>query len=205
MKWNFRCSFSPSLPDTKIFTTPIKITRSAFPAAIVVRNCMLKLKIEHHYRETKTGALDLEKGAHMAKLIDPSTEFGRRVAQRLRDERIIWLTTVSEVNEPHPRPVWFLWDGETFLIFSQAGTHKLEHIRGNPMVSLNLDGDGMGGDIIVFTGEAWADQQAPPKDQWDEYTQKYTEGMKRIGMTAQEFAAGYSVLLRVKPLRLRGH
>ena len=48
--------------------------------------------------------------------LDPSTEFGARVERRLPDERIIWLTTVGPDNTPQPSPVWFFWDGETFLI-----------------------------------------------------------------------------------------
>lgn len=141
----------------------------------------------------------------MTELFDTLTDFGARVAARLLDERIIWLTTVSENNEPHPRPVWFLWDGETFLIFSRPGTHKLAHIRSNPKVSLNLDGDGLGGDIIVFTGEAWIDENGLSPAVMEEYLQKYAEGLKRISFTRGEFAKEYSSLIRVKPVRLRGH
>ena len=64
-------------------------------------------------------------------MIDLSTEFGQRVQRRLTEERIIWLTTVSEGSTPQPRPVWFLWDGETFLIYSRPNTYKLRHIKHN--------------------------------------------------------------------------
>ncbi|MFQ5612516.1 MAG: hypothetical protein ACE5H9_10325 [Anaerolineae bacterium] len=40
--------------------------------------------------------------------IDLSTEFGLRVARRLREERIIWLTTLRADQTPQPSPVWFL-------------------------------------------------------------------------------------------------
>ena len=138
-------------------------------------------------------------------MIDQSTEFGRRVVRRLREERIIWLTTLGSDGAPQPRPVWFLWDGETFLIYSQPNTHKIEHIRRSPHVSLNFDSDVLGGDIIVFTGEGRIAEDAPLAHQVAEYVEKYEAGFARIGMTAEEFANSYSVALRVTPTNLRGH
>ena len=138
-------------------------------------------------------------------LLDPSTSFGQRVIRRLGHERIAWLTTIDGAGAPQPRPVWFLWDDETFLIYSKPETAKLRHIVHNPRVSLNLDGDGQGGDIIVFTGEAWLDADAPPADQVTAYVEKYQPGFDRIGMTAAAFAQTYSVAVRMRPHRLRGH
>jgi PPOX class probable F420-dependent enzyme len=54
-------------------------------------------------------------------LIDPSTDFGARVARRLADETIGWLVTVDAEGTPQPSPVWYLWDGETILIYSNPG------------------------------------------------------------------------------------
>src|ERR1700737_3057930 len=88
-------------------------------------------------------------------LPDPSTLFGERVARRLRDERLIWLTTVDAKGTPQPTPVWFLWDEatSTILVYSRADAKRLAHISQNPRVAFNLDGNGKGGDIIVITGE----------------------------------------------------
>ena len=49
---------------------------------------------------------------------DPSTPFGERIARRLREEHLIWLTTVDAFGTPQPNPVWFLWDGDTVLIYN---------------------------------------------------------------------------------------
>jgi PPOX class probable F420-dependent enzyme len=138
-------------------------------------------------------------------MIDTTTEFGQRVARRLAEERIAWLNTVDSNGIPQPRPVWFLWNGATFLIYSRPGTAKLRHIAERPQVALHLDGDGLGGDIVVFTGQAAIDLSAPPADQLPAYVAKYQAGFARIGMTAAEFAASYSVAVRVTPLKLRGH
>ena len=43
-------------------------------------------------------------------MIDFTTEFGRRVRQRLDEEYFIWFTTVGTDLTPQPRPVWFSED-----------------------------------------------------------------------------------------------
>jgi PPOX class probable F420-dependent enzyme len=138
-------------------------------------------------------------------MIDLKSEFGRRVARRLREEQVIWLTTVGSDNTPQPRPVWFFWDGETFLIYSQPNAHKLRHIARNPKVALNLDSDGQGGDIVVFTGEAHIAENALPANEAVEYAEKYQEGIVDLGMSPEDFAHSYSVAVRVTPTNLRGH
>jgi PPOX class probable F420-dependent enzyme len=137
--------------------------------------------------------------------IDTSTDFGKRVERRLGEEWIAWLTTMDSQGMPQPRPVWFLWDSESFLIYSRPGMAKLAHIGRNPHVSLNLDSDGRGGDIIVFIGEASVEPGAPPADQVAAYITKYEKAMERIRMTPGEFAITYSVAIRVRPNKLRGH
>lgn len=137
--------------------------------------------------------------------IDTTSEFGKRAAQRLRDELIYWLVTVGPDGTPEPSPVWALWDGETFLIYSRPATPKLRNVVARPRVALHLDGDGRGGDIVIVTGEARLTPDAPPADRVPEYVAKYREGFRRINMTPEAFARAYSVALRVTPSRLRGH
>src|SRR5215211_6088435 len=105
--------------------------------------------------------------------IDTSSEFGARVVRRLTEEPIGWLTTTSADGTPQPSPIWFLWDGETALIYSQPNTPKLRHIAANPRVSLNLDGDGQGGDIVILTGESQIDEAAPSSAALPAYQAKY--------------------------------
>ena len=139
-------------------------------------------------------------------LVDESTTFGARAARRLRDEKLGWLTTVRADGTPVPVPVWFLWDGEaSFLIYSRPGTAKLRNIERNPKVALSLDGDGQGGDIVVVLGEARVADGEPPADQVPDYVEKYTRGFERNRWTPAEFAADYSVPVRVTGVALRGH
>lgn len=137
--------------------------------------------------------------------IDQNTPFGARVARRLSDELIIWLTTTRADGTPEPSPVWFLWDGNSFLIYSQPDTPKLRHLARNPKVALNFDGDGQGGDIVVFTGEARIARDEPPSNTVAGYQAKYRAEIGRIGMTPETFASAYAVPIRIEPTRLRGH
>jgi PPOX class probable F420-dependent enzyme len=137
--------------------------------------------------------------------IDTGSEFGGRAARRLRDELIYWLVTIGPDGTPQPSPVWALWDGETFLIYSQPDTPKLGNIAARPRVALHLDGDGRGGDVVIVTGDARVAADALPADRVPEYVAKYREGLRRIGMTPESFARAYSVAVRVTPTRLRGH
>lgn len=137
--------------------------------------------------------------------LDRSTEFGLRVERRLRQDRLGWLTTVGADGTPQPSPIWFLWDGETILIYSRAETPRLRNIAARPRVSLNLDGDGRGGDVVVLSGSCAVDPETSPVDAHPAYLAKYREGILRLGMTAEEFAAAYPVPIRMTPSRLRGH
>ena len=134
-----------------------------------------------------------------------ASPFGARIERRLRDETVIWLTTVGPDGMPQPVPVWFLWDGETMLIYSRPNTPKLRNIAHAPRVALSFDGNGHGGDIIVFGGEARIAENEPPANQVGPYVAKYGDGFTRIGMTAAEFAQTYSVAVRVTPATVRGH
>jgi len=138
-------------------------------------------------------------------MLDTTTGFGARAERRLREEIIIWLTTVGPDRTPQPSPVWFLWDGETFLIYSKPNTPKLRNIARNPRVALNLDGDGRGGNIVVITGEARVAPDAPPATAVPAYLAKYQEQIARNWKTPEGFAREYSEPIRVTPSKLRGH
>jgi PPOX class probable F420-dependent enzyme len=72
-------------------------------------------------------------------------------------------------------------------------------------VALTFDSDRQGGDVIVITGTAQIDEQAPPVHQHPEYAKKYAAKISGMGMTAESFGRAYSVAIRVTPTSLRGH
>lgn len=138
-------------------------------------------------------------------MLDFTSDFGKRAADRLSKATIIWLTTVGGDGTPQPSPVWFLWDGESALIYSQPDTPKIRNIGRHAQVTLNLDGDGDGGDIIILTGTATVEPIAPPATEIPAYLAKYGPEIAKIGMTPESFAASYSATIRVTPTKLRGN
>ena len=135
---------------------------------------------------------------------DLTTDFGKQVERRLKDEIVIWLTTVRSNGTPEPSPVWFYWDGATALIYSMPGKTKLKAIAANPRVALNFNSTATGDDIVVLTGEARIDSDAPQADQHPAYLAKYRQPIAGIGMTPEHFAKGYSVAILVTPTTMRG-
>jgi PPOX class probable F420-dependent enzyme len=124
------------------------------------------------------------------------------VESRLRREAIAWLTTVREDGQPQPVPVWFSWDGEQFVVFSRPGTQKLRNIAVNPKVSLHLNSDERGGQVVRFDGLAEIVPDGQPATAYPAMIEKYREGIRSLGMTPESFARSYSVQIRVRPMRL---
>ena len=138
-------------------------------------------------------------------MIDLTSDFGRFVDRHLRDQYAIWLTTIDSKLTPQPRPVWFIWEGEAFLIFSQAKAYKVAHIRKHPNVALHFNTDETGDKhVIVFTGEAFVEIESPPAHRVPAYFEKYKEGISGLAMTPEEFSREYSVAIKIRPAELRG-
>ena len=138
-------------------------------------------------------------------MIDLTSKLGRKARLYLRQEYVVWLTTVSSDLSPQPRPVWFIWDGASFLIFSQPHAHKVQHITARPQVALHFNTDETGDqDVIIFVGTATIDTTVPPAHKARAYLRKYRAGMEELGMTPEQFSRDYSVAIRVTPTTLRG-
>jgi PPOX class probable F420-dependent enzyme len=102
-------------------------------------------------------------------VIDEGTEFGARVARHLRDEIVVWLTTVTPAGAPVPAPVWFLWDGaDAVTMYSLPGA-RVRKLEATPRVTLNFAGDERGGDIVVVAGHGTIDRDAPSADHAEAY------------------------------------
>ena len=138
-------------------------------------------------------------------MLDFTSPIGQRIQQRLEEEETIWLTTVDASHTPQPRPVWFHWDGETAMIFSQSGAAKLRHIARNPRVALNFNTGEDGGDVGVLIGEARLLQDAPsPLARVQVYSKNNAAGIQDIGLTPESTQAEYSAVILVTPSALRG-
>jgi PPOX class probable F420-dependent enzyme len=137
-------------------------------------------------------------------LLDPETEFGKKVARRLEQEQVIWVTTVAADGTPQPNPVWFLWDGETILIYTRPMYKKVANLKRRPRVSLNFDASTSGEDVVVLTGTAQFDPAAPPVHHNPVYVEKYRQGLASLGSSPEQMGLEYSTAIRIKPDKVRG-
>jgi PPOX class probable F420-dependent enzyme len=136
-------------------------------------------------------------------VLNPSDKAHARVAERLRREPVAWLTTVRGDGQAQSTPVWFLWDGDSFLLYSQPGAQKVRNLAANPKVSLHLNDDGDGGDVVTFEGEATVEPGTPRADRVDGYLAKYETAIAALGYEPGPFARTYSTPIRVRPTRVR--
>jgi PPOX class probable F420-dependent enzyme len=136
-------------------------------------------------------------------VLDPSKPAHARAAERLRSEPIAWLTTVRADGQAQSSPVWFLWDGRTFLLYSQPGAQKVRNLAANPQVALHLGDDGAGGDIVTVEGTAALEPGSPRADRVEGYLAKYRSAIEALGYEAGPFARTYSSAIRVRPTRVR--
>ena len=138
-------------------------------------------------------------------MIDFTSDFGVRAERRLIEDQVVWLTTVDIHGKPQPRPVWFLWEGESLLVYSRPNAHKVRHIETNPHVSLNFNSDHSGGDIVTLLGEARIAKTPINEDLIARYVEKYSQGMDDLNLSPVDFSNTYSVAIRIIPTSLRGH
>lgn len=133
--------------------------------------------------------------------LDPDA--ARALEARLRDEVVVWITTVRGDGQPQSSPVWFVWDGEEFLVFAEPGSPKVSNVRVNPLVSLHLNSDREGGEVATFEGAARIEDGAPAPHRVSAYLEKYGEGIAGLDMTPEEFGLDYSTPIRIRPSRVR--
>ncbi len=137
---------------------------------------------------------------------DDSTHFGESVRRRVHEEYLMWLTTVDTRGMPQPSPIWFWWDeaASNFLVYNQTHAKRLDFVRKNSQVALNFDGYGTGSGIIMFTGHAQISTSESSANQHPLYLAKYRHWITSKFGSPEQFAAEYSVALRIYPLKVRG-
>jgi PPOX class probable F420-dependent enzyme len=141
--------------------------------------------------------------------LDPSIAGAAHAADRLRGEQMIWITTVRGDGQPQTSAVWFHWDGDDFLLFSQPRALKVRNLAAEPRVSLNLNGTGYGSDLVIVEGTAevlpdFASGSWPEPARVDAYYAKYETSLREaLGSSAAEMAGAFTTALRITPTRWR--
>jgi PPOX class probable F420-dependent enzyme len=130
-----------------------------------------------------------------------AVEMDEKQAALIQNAYYMWFTTVRDDGQPQPTPVWFVQEGETYIVYSQPDAQKVKNIRDNPQVALSFAPDSEANQYVVIMGEAALDESpglsAP-------YIAKYEAGIKDLGMTVESMAASFSTLIRITPTRVRG-
>jgi PPOX class probable F420-dependent enzyme len=97
-------------------------------------------------------------------------------ARRVSEADVAWLTTLRPDGSPHTTPVWFVFDGSVISVATAARNAKVRNLRGDPRVSLAVDGSAaaplvaQGSAALVAVGEASAGTVAAfaaKYDGWD--------------------------------------
>lgn len=137
----------------------------------------------------------------MASLLDLTKERDAHIQQRLQHDVIVWLTSVRPDGRPHAVAVWYLWDGEAFLIFSRPNNQKVRNLQQNANVVLAVDNTHTGDDPITIEGTATLLEPGTVGTDLPAYVEKYGERIKGIGFTPESMAAAYSQPIRIVPTR----
>jgi len=123
------------------------------------------------------------------------------IDERLRSDTMIWLNSVRPDGRPHSVAVWFLWDGESFLIFSKPNNQKLRNIEHNPNVVLALDNTRGGSDVIAIEGKAELLTEKALDLMPQAFAKKYDPQIQRFNWTPESMAAEYSEVIRITPAK----
>jgi PPOX class probable F420-dependent enzyme len=135
----------------------------------------------------------------MLDLSQPQYDHAR---ERLRDDVMIWLSSVRPDGRPHIVPVWFLWDSGSVLIFSQPDNQKVRNLQQNPNVMLALDDTNTGEDVVMLEGRAELVSDASVTVATPAYVAKYAKRIADLGTTPEGMAASYSQAIRITPTRV---
>jgi PPOX class probable F420-dependent enzyme len=127
----------------------------------------------------------------------------KHVLSRLNKEIVAWLATTNPNGGPLVVPVWFFFDGKTFLIYSVPG-QKVRNIERNPLVALHLNSNAEGGDVVRVAAKAQLLKRQPPAYKVPAYLRKYRPLIKSYGWTPESFSADYRIPIRVRPTKFQG-
>jgi PPOX class probable F420-dependent enzyme len=142
------------------------------------------------------------RAAHLTEAPSPGRS---SVDVALREDPVVWLSSVQRDGRPHLVPVWFHWDGDRIVAFSKPNARKVDNLRDDPRVMLAVGTPGIDFDVELI--EATAElPAAPAAEVIDEgFGAKYRDLLRRAGLTVQRFAEVYSQPIVIRPTRFLGY
>ena len=124
-----------------------------------------------------------------------------RIDRLLREEPVVWLSSVRPDGGPHIVPIWFSWDGREVLIASKPHAQKVRNLRANPSVMLALGEAEDDFDVGLLEGRAELPDAPAAALLPAFHLAKYSRQMAAIGLSQAEFLATYSQVIRIVPTR----
>ncbi|MGH3301015.1 MAG: TIGR03667 family PPOX class F420-dependent oxidoreductase [Streptosporangiaceae bacterium] len=126
------------------------------------------------------------------------------VAARLATAPVAWLTTVRADGQPQSSCIWFHFDGDDLLVFSEPTAAKVRNLAVHPLVSFHLDGDGSGGAVVTIDARAEVMAGDPDSDRVRAYLAKYEETIRTgLNTTPERLRAQFSAAMLITPTRVR--
>lgn len=124
-----------------------------------------------------------------------------RIVRFLEREPVVWLSTVRPDGGPHLVPIWFWWDGDALLVFSKPHAQKVRNLRERGSVMLALGDAEDDFDVGMLEGRAELLERPTCEVMPSAHVAKYATQLAALGLTTEAYAATYSQVIRIVPLR----
>lgn len=135
----------------------------------------------------------------------PSADCRPHVEAALRDDPVVWLSSVQADGRPHLVPVWFHWDGDRIVAFSKPHARKVDNLRGQPRVMLAVGTPGPDFEVELIEATAELPDEKAESLIPAGFGAKYRELLRRAGLTVQRYAEVYSQPIVLRPTRFLGY
>ena len=146
----------------------------------------------------------MNRAAHVA-ADAPATPKRATADAALRDDTVVWMSSVQRDGRPHLVPVWFHWDGEQIVAFSKPHARKVDNLRDQPMVMLAIGTPGLEFEVELIEATAELPDRPAAEVMPEGFGAKYRELLRRAGLTVQRFAEVYSQPIVLRPTRFLGY
>jgi PPOX class probable F420-dependent enzyme len=123
------------------------------------------------------------------------------IADALAAGDVVWVGSVRPDGTPHVVPIWFVWDGETILVFSKPHAQKVRNVQTNPRVMVAVGEPSRDFDVELIEAVAELVPQPTCEVLPDGFAQKYGARVTEGGLTCDRFADVYSQPIRIRPTR----
>lgn len=129
----------------------------------------------------------------------------RDAHEALREDAVVWISSVQRDGRPHLVPVWFHWDGERIVAFSKPHARKVENLRDHPDVMLAVGTPGPEFEVELIEATAEVPDSTAAEVMPEGFGAKYRELLRRAGLSVQRFAEVYSQPILLRPSRFLGY